>query len=163
MTINTRSWHYRLYVFMLQWCKAWNGHDDYYYEPRLKNIGLCSYMRMILLWGPLVILTNVVPLGMTIAALFLFPIAANGFVGVAWLLGIILLPFVLMYAWIRLTSWLENRYPDAPTKNQNDGEIKTGNIHDQEKVEPSTGFMSLLWSYLVSFKTKICPVLEVEK
>ena len=158
MKISPDSWHYKLYVFMSQWNAAWRGKSDYWEYPLNGNmIGLCPYMRMILIWGPLAILSNLIPIGAIVATFFLFPASVNGAVGVAWLIGSILLIAGGILA-IGYITHLIGRIEEGRRRN----EIENDDWFE-EGYEPKQTFRGLVWSYLVALKTKMCPVLELKK
>ena len=159
MKISENSWHYRLYVFMSQWNAAWRNCDDYLEYPktygrRSNNIGLCPYMRMILIWGPLSILSNLIPILAVLGALIAMPTGMNGLAGFLWLIfwAVTAAAFTLGIA--KLADWRQaraERMEKLQTYRQ-----------DPDYVKQDT-FWSLLGEYLMSIKTKVCPVLEVEK
>lgn len=155
MRISKNSWHYKLYVFMSQWNAAWRAEDDYHLFPKdNERIGLCPYMRMILIWGPLAILSNIFPLGTFAAVVFLFPMSANGLWGVFWLFFWIATVIVALFGIGFLKDFSDKRAERK--KSQLDS-------NEEPKSEPETGFFKILIEYVKAFKTKICPVLEVKQ
>lgn len=158
MKISPDSWHYKLYVFMCQWNAAWRGKNDYWEYPRQGNmIGLCPYMRMILIWGPLAILSNLIPIAAIVGTFFLFPASLNGVVGIAWLLGTI---FALAAGILGIgyVSHLIGKLEEGRRREKLDREF-----FEDEPSKPTKTFRGLVWDYVVAVKTKMCPVLEVEK
>ena len=157
MKIRNDSWHYRLYVFMSQWNAAWRGRDDYLDFPHTdyyNRIGLCPYMRMILIWGPLSIISNVIPVGAVFLAVIGFPLMLNGAAGVGWLVFWAVTLVAVVYAVSKIMDWRQAQH-----------EARAGSqLYTQapDYVEPDS-FWRLVREYAVSVKTKICPVLEIEK
>jgi hypothetical protein len=159
MKISENSWHYRLFVFMSQWNAAWRNRDDYLDHPKTSrrekfNIGLCPYMRMILIWGPLSILSNLIPLLAVLGALVAMPTGMNGLAGVLWLLFWAVSAVAIGFAIAKLADWRQAR-----AENQEKLQVYR---QSPDYVKKDT-FLSLLGEFLMSIKTKICPVLEVEK
>jgi hypothetical protein len=155
MKISADSWHYRLYVFMSQWNAAWRGkHDPWEYPRGGHMIGLCPYMRMILIWGPLAIFSNLIPIGAVIVTFFLFPAAMNGGLGVAWIFGFFItlgaVIFGIGYIYHLIGRLEEGRKRNQITRQQ------------EEEFEEKTTFRGLFWGFLVAVKTKMCPVLELK-
>jgi len=156
MQISSNSWHYKLYVFMSQWFAVWLR--DYNYinagQPENKRIGLCPYMRTILVWGPLAIISNIIPFGGLYLALIVVPASLNGSIGIMWTFGgILLLMFFVAVFIIMVELYEKYRYSN---KNKS-------NITGDENQENSHGFWKLIKEYAVSIKTRVCPVLEVDE
>ncbi len=156
MKIREDSWHFRLYVFMSQWNAAWRGNNDYLDHPQISSfgIGLCPYMRMILIWGPLAILSNVFPIAAVIGSLVAFPGSVAGTSGIFWLFGWIagFVGAIFALGWIK--NWQDER--------QESREISQLIKQDPNYVEPES-FWKLIKDYVKSAKTKVCPVLELEE
>lgn len=162
MKINTDSWHYKLYIFMAQWNAAWLHNDNYIdYPLNRKKIGLCEYMRMILIWGPLSILSNLIPLGLVFLVLFSFPFYANGTIGVLWLFGFVGFIIATSVVLGRIADWKSDR-KEALRKSQIYDEYDDYDDCEDDR-EPDQGFATLMKEYLKSIKSKICPILEVNK
>ena len=157
MKISQDCWHYKLYVFMSQWSAAWRADDNYLHAgEHTSMIGLCPYMRMILIWGPLAILSNIIPLGGVIGVLFLFPASANGFMGIFWLffwLACIVAAFFGI-------GWLKD-FLSAREEKKERSQLPPH--PDDEEVEKPTGFWTIVKEYIIAAKTKVCPVLEIEE
>jgi hypothetical protein len=111
-------------------------------------------MRMILIWGPLVMLTYTIPIGALGFAMFHFPMQAGGIAGLGWLMLVIFGDAVI----IALIAWRANMSEET------DYEEEHRKREERKKqIEENPGFLRLAWHFLVALKTKICPVLEVEK
>lgn len=154
MKIDPESWHYRLYCFMSQWTAAWRGVEDFHNEPRSykRMIGLCPYMRMILIWGPLAILSNFIWILAVITTFFAFPAGINGLAGVSWLVGSIFIFGVAIYLLGKLKDLMSSR---------EDARIKENLRRQDPDYEPPVTFWNVLVGYIKTFKTKICPVMEL--
>lgn len=155
MKLNPNSWHYKIYAFNSQLVAAWMHKDDYHYYPKIGSfgIGLCPYMRMILIWGPLVALTNVVPFAAIYAAFIMFPGFAAGGAGIFWLIFTLasIVGFFVLLA--KIKDWASERQ-----ERREESQLRR---QDPDYQEPE-GFWRLVGGYLKSMKTKICPVLEIQ-
>ena len=152
--IDKNSWHYKWYVIASQLNAKWQGKDHYLDYPLNKQTGLCPYMRMILMWGPLAILSNLVPIGAVVAVFLYLPASAMGWMGIVWLLFYIFTVFACIGSIGLLVNW-RARYKE---KN------KKSNLEKQhpDYEAPETG-RTLLVKYATTFHTKICPMLEMPK
>ena len=154
--ISKTSWHYKLYRFFSQLCAAWRGNEDFYKYPKNQNmIGLCQYMRMILIWGPLVMLTYLIPIGAVTSFFFWLPFSLNGSAGVMSFYAVVAsLIFVIVVATIAI--WLIKRSTDAVIEYRETKKNKS-------KVETKTKKPNLLFEYAKAIKSKMCPILKVEE
>lgn len=154
--IDRNSWHWKIYAFNSQLVHAWLGKDFYYEYPKQREgekIGLCPYMRMIILWGPLVMLTYLAPLAAFYGALIYFPYSANAGLGLLALFGTLL----AISGVIWLLAWL------AVKREEETWEQREAREEARERrLKENPGFLRLFWRWLVAQKTKICPVMEVE-
>ena len=155
MKISPDSWHYRLYSFMSQWNAAWREKDDFLDYPKHGTmIGLCPYMRMILIWGPLAILSNLIPIAAVIGAFLLFPASVNGGAAVGWLFFTV----IAFVGIILALGWLKNYLDERHEEN----EVSQLHKQDPDYVEPDS-FWKLLKGYAKAVKSRVCPVLELEE
>lgn len=153
--MKTNSWHWKVYCFNSQLVAAWKGKDDYHEYPyHNKMIGLCPYMRMILIWGPLVMLTNIIPLAAIIATFYWFPAGANGIVGVYWLLGSIIGVVTFFVTLAKYQDW-----QTARREEKQESQLSCQRVDMENQAET---FWTLVMSYIKAIKSKVCPVLEIE-
>jgi hypothetical protein len=158
MKLNKSSWHYKVYAFNSQMVAAWTMEGDFHEYPyHGKIIGLCPYMRMIMLWGPLVFLCNLSPLIAAVAAFIVLPVVTIGALShltvVATIVGCIILVFLVLSGANYLIDRHEHYYRLKKKQQRIDAE---------NNVTPPETFWSLLVSYIKSLKTKVCPVLELD-
>lgn len=151
MKINPQSWHYKLYAFNAQLVAAWFHKDNYHYEATDdKNVGLCPYMRMILLWGPIVMLTYTVPLGALGASFVWLPVIATSGMAYLWMGAMAAVVAATIWSAARPINYEKERVKSAERKRR------------REYAEENPGFMRILWNYVLTAKTKVCPILEVD-
>lgn len=154
MKISDKSWHYKIYVFNSQLVAAWKDDKFYLNKPgNGKNIGLCPYMRMIFVWGPLAMLSYTVPIYAMYLALFKFPVSAAGAMGIVWLFGWIagIIGFMFAMAWF--TEYNNNRKANKASK--------SSIVNPYDGIEEESTFWTIIREYVVALKTKVCPILEV--
>ena len=153
--INPESWHYKIYRFNSQLVAAWNCNENYHEYPHQygKMIGLCPYTRMIFLWGPLVALTNIIPLAALAATFWMLPSFTNGLTGVLWLFGSIALIFAILIG----MAYLKDKSNERKETKKESQLPEFGAI----VAEPPVTFWSLLKDYVRAVKTKVCPILEL--
>lgn len=150
MKISPTSWHYRLYCYMSQAHAAWTHKDDYHEYPKnTAFLGLCPYMRMILIWGPIAILSNLIPIFAILATLFIFPASTGGLAGVLWLFGAIGTLVGAIIGLGYLVEWNRERRHARE-------ESQLGSYGEPE--EKPKGFIALLYTWI---HDSICPKLEL--
>lgn len=153
MKINTSSWHYKIYAFNSKWVARWMCAWNWYEKPGPSAmIGLCPYMRMILLWGPIVMLTNIVPLGAVVYAILLFPVDVNGAGGVGWIVGIAALGLVGVFLSRQAGKWISKKAQESVEKQS----------RKKSEEKDGTGFFTIMAEYVKTFKSKVCPIMEVD-
>jgi uncharacterized membrane-anchored protein len=158
MKLNKFSWHYKVYAFNSQMVAAWTMESDFHEYPwDGRTIGLCPYMRMIMLWGPLVFLCNLSPLIAGVAAYIVLPAVT---IGVSSLLSVTATIVGFTIACYILNSGV--KYLSARRDDINREKRKQRRIDAENDVTPPETFWSLLVSYIKSLKTKVCPVLELD-
>jgi hypothetical protein len=162
MKLNKSSWHYKVYAFNSQMvAKLGDEHDFYEYPHHGRIIGLCPYMRMIMIWGPLVFLCNLVPLIAAVGAFIVLPVTTIGAVSqlivVATIVGFIVAACLIIGG----ANYLAGRLGDMQELRTEQQE-KTRLESAANGVTPPETFWSLLVSYITSLKTKVCPVLELD-
>lgn len=153
--LDVTSWHYKLYVYMSQSLAGWSGKEDFHTYPKHygKNIGLCPYMRMILLWGPISLLSNLFPLAAIGIAFLVLPAGINGPAGVIWIFVVIAVTLASVFIIAKISDWLAERQERHDMK---------GQIEKQHSdYEAPITFWSLFKEWLAARKTKLCIILEL--
>jgi hypothetical protein len=164
MKLNKSSWHYKVYAFNSQMVARLgdNGSDFYKYPHHGRIIGLCPYMRMIMLWGPFAFLCNLVPL---IAVVWFFLVLPAFTVGL-WSLLIFAayvcaaggLAIALYYGITYVANSVSTHHDDAHQAEREAAKV----VRDAHKATQPDTFWSLFVGYVKSLKTKVCPVLELD-
>ena len=137
MILNKNAWHFSVYKFFKTQMNRW---DDYYPEDpnTIENIGLCPYMRTLLLWGPLQMSFYALCYGAVYIALISIPLY-GGFINLFFsllIVGFCMAIFALM-AFI-------------------------ASVDIKELVSSKSAKNNVAIQYAVSLKTKICPIMKVQ-
>ena len=112
LLIHKQVWHYRLFCWSLGIVDAWRGGHDRYEENFEFGTSLFHYLRVILVYAPLAILSNIALVVWIIFSLFVIPVEVGGvwqYLGF-WLL-LILLGTITTFAWWLLMGWASSRTP----------------------------------------------------
>jgi hypothetical protein len=159
MKLNKSSWHYKLYAFNSQMvAKLWDEGDFHEYPHHGNIIGLCPYMRMILIWGPLAFLCNLIPL----AGITWFFIVLPAFTVGLWSL-LMFVSYVCAISGLTIALYFCIRYLIKRYSPDNQATRKADKLERiAQKVGQPDTFRSLLVGYIKSVKTKVCPVLELD-
>lgn len=123
---------------------------------------LCTFMRVSLIWGPFIIALHIIVYGGAIASITYLPVHLFGFGGYAWIIGAI--------AGLVGTIWLlkiANRAWNAMQQRQRDArrgkafaEMSTVVEPSAEPVDKGSSFASIVWSYAVAVKQRVCPIIN---
>tara|TARA_B110000240_G_C13364849_1_gene395615 strand:- start:315 stop:809 length:495 start_codon:yes stop_codon:yes gene_type:complete len=162
MKLNKSSWHYKVYAFNSQLVAAWQNQNSFHRYPyHGKIIGLCPYMRMIIIWGPLVFLCNLAPLVAAVGVFIVLPVTTIGamsqLIVVATIVGFVVAACLIIGG----ANYLAGRLGDMEELRA-EQQKKTKLESAANGVTPPETFWSLLVSYITSLKTKVCPVLELD-
>jgi hypothetical protein len=155
-TINRESWHWKLYIFDLQMINAWTGEDFYYDEEGPKNIGLCPYMRTLFLWGPLIMMTNLIPWAAVIWSVIYFPTSAMGIIGPI----MVVLGLALIFATIWCLGLLAKRNKQKRIAREEET-ARQGRYDRFDPKKDDDTFWKLIKDWIKTRKSKICPIMEV--
>ncbi len=158
MELDKRQWYVRWFFWSLMvWDEFKETDSSWRYE---NGTNLCHFIRVMLVWCPLVLLLNAAVYGSGIAALTALPIYLYGGVGYAWVVGIIAFVVALIlaikFALRRLREW-ERRQPAMH---------KSEKKNETPKVAPAPtgpGFFEVLWKYIVGLKKKVCPTITFNR
>ena len=158
MKLNLESWHYKLYAFDCQMVAAlWDESNPHEYPQHGRIIGLCPYMRMILIWGPLTLLLQLSPWAAAIGAVCVLPMYVIG--STSW---ITLVLSIIAIIGLAIGAWMLMRYiTDAVDTHRTNKQESLPQIDPFAEPKPDT-FWTMTVAYLRSAKTRICPILEID-
>ncbi len=162
MKLQESQWHVQLYL----WCRdTWNTfRDDNDWNT---HHNLCLYIRSIILWAPLALLSQLALVAWAGYVLVYYPVTRIGWTGFFWEIGVVVgiafafLLFMLIRKGIRRLSqaWTNRRYRKL--------EKLEGTKEDAEEVlvtpekDKGPGFIEVVFEYLVAMKQKTCPTIEI--
>lgn len=158
MTLNERLWYVRLFF----WCLSiqdefTEGNAEY--RVRRHGTNLCHFLRVILVYTPIIFLLHLVLYGGAVAAITYVPMSLMGLgwyfavaIAIACLVGII-------YAikWYR--RWQLNR----PAKTQSRAEAQPVQAAAATPKPTSPSFGSLVWQFIVAQKRRVCPLINFSR
>ena len=150
--IEPDSWHYKLFTLGKQITEAFIGNEYWYDQPSSKTkVDLCSYMRTIMIWGPLCTLAHILFYAFILFVTVWFPISVAGGLSYLWML-IILVCVAGAIAGIAGFFWTADKATAA---------YKSYKLGRPEPTGPT--FRGLIREYYWAVKQRICPILEVEE
>ena len=162
LVIHKRVWHYQLFCWSLGIVDAWRGGNGCYEERFEYGTSLFHYLRVILLYAPLAILSNIA-LGVWVAfSLFIMPVEVGGIWQYLafWLLLFLLGAFLfllrgLLFWWatLRAPLWRHVAWKVLPIKYR---------ATKEKRYAP--GLMAMVKRYIRSRRDKVRPLITfVEK
>jgi len=147
MDLNRNKWYVRWYFWSLgivdEFCDR--GDNSKHFEKAGTN--LCAFMRMIMVYAPLILLFTAIVYAAGIASVTVLPIYFFGLKGY----GIILGAIVVLVLGICLAMMVYN----SLTKKRLAKE-QMAKPADTDATNPS--FFRVVWQWLVAKKQKVCPL-----
>lgn len=145
-TISRDSWHFRVFLFFRAINDRFRHMEVPVVEYRLRNmhrVDLCTYVRTILVTGPLVLLFNIAVYGITLYSLVIFPLMhyAVSVKYIGFLLAVILAIVAcvwLLLAVVSFFGWTKRKYKEG-------------------------SFSHIVRERNRALKDRICPVFNVER
>ena len=158
MELDKRQWYVRWFFWSLM---VWDEFRETDSSWKFENgTNLCHFIRVMLVWCPLVLLLNATVYGSGIAALTALPISLYGGVGYAWVVGIFTfvvgLVLVMKSVSRRLGKWKHRR----PVVHKSEKKKVTPKV---AAAPTGPGFFEVLWKYIVGLKKKVCPIITCNR
>ena len=132
---------------------------------------LCHYVRCSVLWGPGIILLQLLMVSLVMGALFFLPLEAWGLGGylLSWgILGLVALGLFGLWKFIgwaddappswRFNAWLR-RVLSEPVKNIAKRNAERLSFRNTDGVS----FWSIVWAFVVTLKHQVCPLIKIEE
>ncbi len=112
LLIHKQVWHYRLFCWSLGIVDAWRGGHDRYEENFEFGTSLFHYLRVILVYAPMAILSNVALVIWIVFSLFVIPVEVGGVWQVLgfWML-LTMLSAITVLLWCGVLHWASLRTP----------------------------------------------------
>jgi len=149
MNLDTKQWYVRWFFWSLgiwdEFCETYETHD-----VELNGTNLCFFVRTIVLYVPLVIITQAFTFVLCLLAFVVFPIMMFGSRHYAYGIGTILTIVTILVGGTFLYGYVQDK-KDAK-RNWFDRARRTSSASG-----PSFG--KVLWSWVVAQKQKVCPMI----
>lgn len=98
VVVKKHSWHYRLFKWSLGVIDAWSNSRGKYVEKYTYGTTLTHYLRVLLLYMPLAILSNLLLYIWILLSLFIVPIQVGGVLNYLAFLGVFFLLSLILFA-----------------------------------------------------------------
>lgn len=151
MNLNKSKWYVRWYFWSLGICEEFleRGMQR---DAELDGTNLCAFMRVILIYTPLILLIHAIVYASALATITLWPIHLFGLKGYGLIVGRIAVLIVLIILVTNLVGWLlDKRQARILAQGQ---EAKPTNANTA-----GPGFARVLGRWVVAKKRKICPLI----
>ena len=162
MELNKNRWYVQWFFLSLRIVDRFTGgQDEYWHAEGGHATNLCQFMRVTLIWAPLVVALNLTVYGLVLGALIFVPLYYFGLTGSLTIYGVILallasasvLVFLIWVA-IRLTSVIRDGSSELAYVLRKRKERKAA-----ERAGKGPSFGSLIWQYAVAVKRRVCPII----
>ena len=156
LEVLSTSWHYKLYCFCAKTWFQFLG-TDWKYNHWREHTNLCFYIRVILVWAPLMIMTHLMLLGAFVFTFWWYPQNMFGLGSFYTVMGIILVIIALVVGFVYLidsvkVSLSEREKPDHHKKS---AAFRFG--------KSILSFLKLVWCWLEDAKKGICSEITVKE
>ncbi len=176
-----RDWHVAWFQECLRIIDYFTGQDNehvHLWEIDAGNAvtfksgtNLCHYVRCSILWGPGIILLQLLMVSLVMGALLFLPLQAWGLGG--YLLAWVILGFDALFAfglwkfigWAdetspgrRFSTWLR-KVLSEPVENVVKRNAERLSFRNTEGVS----FWSIVWAFVVTLKHQVCPLIKIEE
>lgn len=174
MDLDKRQWYVTWFFVSLAVLDKFRGRTSWDSDlDRYRNgTNLCHFIRVILLWTPLVYGFHILVYGTAIAILTYWPIRLFGFNGyVATIIGIVTFVIVVVAVAFVLQG-LVNAVAFIRDKQDERAEERARQESDSDedvpapqpaRVRQGPSFGEVLWNYLVAVKQKVCPIINFKQ
>lgn len=152
MHLNKNSWYVRWYFWSLEICCQFLDNGNMMWRAEQKGTNLCAFMRVIIIYAPLILLLHAIVYAGALAAITIWPIYLFGLKGYGLGMGALVALVALIVGIVLLVMWL-NKTRKARTANQGQ-KIKQTAVNS---IDP--GFFRIMGRWVVAKKRKICPLI----
>ena len=152
MELRSDRWLVRWYFWALEIWNVFLG-KYYCYYPDRERTNLCHFVRVIIVYCPLVLVAHLATAAAMVVATVVFPIWLFGltryfvFLGIVTLLGGLVA--VLQFSWFWTEDWRSRLWPETKTKKEK--------AKPEKSIGPS--FFRILWKFIVATKRNVCPII----
>lgn len=156
MELNRSVWYVRLFFWSLAIWETFRDYDYRYDRSHVEKRGtnLCFFIRVMVVYMPLVLLLHAAFAATAVASLTALPIYLFGGIAYGWTLAAIAVVIGTIWG-VKVALRRAARRERTQVKF----------VERKREVQPATevteprgpGFFEILWAYLVAAKKKVCP------
>ena len=162
MNLNKNQWHVKFYF----WCAdVFDAYFESYSNRQRSN--LCSYVRTIFVWMPMIIALQLTFYAFAFYVLFYFPATHFGGTVTGKFYGVVIAAVAAVLLVAKAKEWLDNEWQRrlheqmmTTTDKSVTQKVQPTEAEQTPKKEGGPGFIEVVWTYLVASKRKICPIIE---
>ena len=166
MELHTNRWYVQWFFLSLRVIDRFTGgNDEYWHAENGMSTNLCQFMRVTLIWAPLVVALNLAVYGLVLSALIFVPLYYFGLDGSLTIYGAILIFFTavallafLFWVAVTLTSIIRDGSSELAYVLRRRKERKAA-----ERTTNGPSFGSLIWQYVVAVKRRVCPIITFKQ
>jgi uncharacterized membrane protein len=150
MNLNTEQWYVRWFFWSLG---IWEEFNETYqaHSVEINGTNLCFFVRTIVLYVPVVLLSHAIAFGLCLLAFVVAPIMMFGGRYYAYGVGAIVAIVAVLFGAVFFYEYVQNK-KDAKREWNGQRVRRTPSAR-----EPSFG--KLLWDWAVAQKQKVCPMI----
>jgi len=151
MELNRSVWYVHLFFWSLGIWGAFRDNNYLYNRSRMEERGtnLCFFIRVMVVYMPLVLLLHATFVTMAVASLIALPIYLFGGIVYGWTLAAIMAVIGTIWGVKVALRRVARRERKQHERKQPAAKVA--------KTPRGPGFFEVLWAYLVAAKKKICP------
>ena len=156
MDLNRKRWYVRWYFWSLGICGEFIDSYSLTRRAEQKGTNLCAFMRMILVYAPLVLLFNAVVYASLIFTFIVLPIYLFGLKGFGLGVGVLGVLGFLILMTVSLVMWLKDKRREKVCAKEQAVKTTSADV-------AGPGFFRVLGQWMVAKKRKVCPLITFVK
>lgn len=160
MQMDRGQWHVRWFFWSLGIWDEFTDHNSTWHTEE-NGTNLCHFIRVTLVWVPLVFLINIFVYGAALATLTLVPVVLFGFT--TYIAFIVATAIVIAVVWASKYSSYKRRHREREQRFRETYSADSSTAASSADATPmaagAPGFFKTLWAFIVAGKQKICPMI----
>jgi hypothetical protein len=170
MELNNRRWYVTWFYLSLaildrfQGDRGWGRKEDKYRN----GTNLCHFIRVTLVWGPLVLALHLVVYGAAIAVLTIVPIQLFGWsgyfaiiAGIAGFIGILAGVVFMLWLYEVVKDFIANKRYEARLRRQAEaGDAVSEEAEESPTEDKGPTFIQLVFANIKAAKQQVCPTIN---
>lgn len=156
MDLNKSKWYVRWYFWSLGICEEFRDNHSLIWNAEKDGTNLCAFMRVILIYAPLILLLHAIVYAAALAVITVLPIWLFGLMSYGLVVGAIALLIILVALAINLVGELLDK-----RRTRIDAQEQAVKTTSADATDPS--FVRVLGRWVVAKKRKVCPLLTFVK